>query len=230
MNEGPSLQKLVDETSAPSRNPGKRWSWDRFGPLASKVALELFIVFIGVSAAFAVDDYREKRQEQQRRESIYGALDHELGQVAETFGPFYQKQMAEQLAAWDSAVSRGERPLPPTFKLPGASGPPTGVWDAAAATGSIELVDPQFFYELGRFYNRARTAGELYRGYAESARVHVWPFLSDGPDAFWQPNGELKPEIRVHLQRLRDFRERQRALMEEARTLRAKLKQAAATN
>lgn len=230
MNEGPSLLEPAEEPLANSADPAKRWTWERFGPLASKVALELFIVFIGVSAAFAVDDYRERRQEQQRREAIYGALDHELGQVAETFGPYYQRQMATQLDAWDTAVARGERPLPPTFKLPGAMGPPTGVWDAAAATGSIELVDPKFFYELGRYYNRARTAGELYRGYAESARVHVWPFLSDGPDAFWQPDGKLKPEIRVHLQRLRDFSDRQRSLMEEARELRAKLKQSTATD
>lgn len=224
------MPRASDEPDAPPAMGGTRSRWDGLGPLLSKVALELFIVFIGVSAAFAVDDYRERRQEQERREAIYGALDFELRQMAETFGPFYQRQMAAQLSAWDSAVARGERPLPPTFKLPGASGPPTGVWDAAAATGSIELVDPQYFYELGRFYNRARTAGELYRGYAESARVHVWPFLSDGPDAFWQPDGELRPEIRVHLQRLRDFRDRQRALMEEARTLRAKLKRSAATN
>lgn len=224
---GPSLS-ATDELEATPAPAGKRDRRDRLGPLLSKVALELFIVFVGVSAAFAVEDYRDRRQEEERREAIYGALDHELRQMAETFGPFYQQQMTAQLSAWDAAVARGERPLPPTFKLPGASGPPTGVWDAAAATGSIELVDPQFFYELGRFYNRARTAGELYRGYAESARVHVWPFLSDGPTAFWEPNGELKREIRVHLQRLRDFRDRQRALMEEARVLRSKLKQSAA--
>ena len=230
MNDGSSLQEPVKEPPAPAANAGKRWTLERIGPLASKVALELFIVFVGVSAAFAVDDYRQRKQEQERREAIYGAMDHELGQVAEKFGPIYQRQMAAQLSAWDKAVARGERPLPPTFKLPGAHGPPTGVWDAAAATGSIELVDPKFFYELGRYYNRARTAGELYRGYAESARVHVWPFLSDGPDAFWQPDGKLKPEIRVHLQRLRDFSDRQRSLMEEARELRAKLKQSAATN
>lgn len=148
--------------------------------------------------------------------------------MAETHGPVFQRQMTEQLTAWDEAVARGKHPLPPTFRLPGASGPPTGVWDTAAATGSIELVEPELFYELGRFYNRARTAGELYRGYAESARNHVWPRLSEGPDAFWEPDGDLRPEMKVHLQRLRDYRERQGALGQEARMLRARLKRAAA--
>ena len=230
MDQNAAAPDIIELDAGQSAASNRHGIQEKFGPFLSKIALELFVVFVGVSAAFAVDDYRERRQEQDRREVIYGALDFELRQMAETFGPFYQRQMTAQLKAWDMAVARGERPLPPTFKLPGAHGPPTGVWDAAAATGSIELVDPEYFYELGRFYNRARTAGELYRGYAESARVHVWPFLSDGPDAFWQPDGKLKPEIRVHLQRLRDFRDRQRSLMEEARVLRAKLKDSAATN
>lgn len=205
----------------------KRSSWDSLGSLLSKIVLELFIVFIGVTAAFAVEDYRDQRKENERREAIYRALDHELGQMAETHGPVFQRQLTAQLTAWDQAAANGKRPLPPTFRLPGASGPPTGVWDAAAATGSIELVEPELFYELGRFYNRARTVGEIYRGYAESARVNVWSRLDEGPDAFWEPDGDLKPEMKVHLQRLREFRQRQGALGEEARVLRAKLKQAA---
>ena len=218
------------ETSTPSKQQaGRRSGVNRraLGLHLPKVALELFIVFVGVSAAFAVEDYRDKREDNERREAIYRALDHELKQMAETHGPVFQRQMTEQLAAWDGAVERGERPLPPTFKLPGASGPPTGVWDAASATGSIELIRPELFYELGRFYNRARTAGELYKSYSESARTYVWPLISEGSEAFWEPDGDLKPEIKVHLQRLRDYHERQTALGREARMLRAKLERAA---
>ena len=175
----------TDEALAesPPASPSSRWRLRSIGPLLPKVALELFIVFVGVTAAFAVEDYRDEREENRRPEAIYRALDHELRQMAETHGPVFLGQTTEQLATWDSAVASGKRPLPPTFRLPGASGPPTGVWDAAAATGSIELVEPELFYELGRFYNRARTVGELYRDYAESARVHVWPHLKEGSDA-----------------------------------------------
>jgi hypothetical protein len=217
-----------EEAAVPNPPSARQAVWRHYSPLLSKMTLELFIVFVGVSAAFAVEDYRDSREENERREAVYRALDHELRQMAETHGPVFQRQMTEQLTAWDRAVARGGKPLPPTFRLPGASGPPTGVWDAAAATGSIELVEPLLFYELGRFYNRARTAGELYRDYAESARMYVWPHLSDGPDAFWEADGDLKPELEVHLQRLRDYHERQGALGKEARILRVKLKRAAA--
>jgi hypothetical protein len=55
----------------------RRWTWARFAPLLSKVALELFIVFVGVSAAFAVENYRDARDESARREAVYRALDRE---------------------------------------------------------------------------------------------------------------------------------------------------------
>lgn len=224
----PRSLEPVDGTSAHSAEPEKRWAWGRFGPLASKIALELFVVFVGVTAAFAVDDYRGAREQAARRHAVYGALDRELTQMAETHGPMFQRQMSEQLAAWDRAVERGERPLPPAFRMPRAERPPTGVWDAAVATGSIELVDPELFYELARFYNRADSAGDLYVRYATSAQADIWPRLTEGPGAFWEPDGDPRPEVKAHVQRLRDFRERQKQLDDEALVVRAKLRRAAA--
>ncbi|HET6941110.1 MAG TPA: hypothetical protein VFH89_03000, partial [Sphingomicrobium sp.] len=132
------------------------------------------MVFVGVSAAFVVDDYRELRSENERRRAVYLALDRELTQMAETHGPRFQKEMTLQLNSWDQAMARGEKPVPPTFRLPGAERPPTGVWDAAVATGSIQLIDPELFYELARFYNRADSAGMLYQRYSEGAQTYVW--------------------------------------------------------
>lgn len=224
---------IVDQaTTQPPQPPaeanpsvGRRLKWN--GPFLSKIALELFVVFVGVTAAFALDDYRSAREQNERREAVYGALDRELRQMAETRGPAFQREMSRQLAEWDQAIARGEKPLPPAFRLPGAERPPTGVWDAAVATGSIELVDPTLFYELARFYNRADSAGVLYQRYSAAAQTDVWPVLGEGPQAFWTSDGKLRPEIKAHVQRLRDFRERQAELGSEARQLRAKLKAAA---
>ncbi len=226
MTDGPSPLDPVDDQAVPK--PATRWTWGRLGPLASKVAVELFIVFVGVSAAFAVENYRDTRQQDLRRQSVYRALDRELTQMAETHGPGFQREMSEQLTTWDRAVARGERPLPPTFRLPRAERPPTGVWDAAVATGSIELIDPELFFELARLYNRAESAGDLYQRYATSAQADVWARLDEGPGAFWQPDGKLRPEIKAHVQRLRDFQELQGQRVNEAREIRAKLRQAAA--
>ncbi len=215
---------MSDLTAAgPSDDPPRR-RLNKFGALLPKVALELFVVFIGVTAAFAVEDYRDRRDEDERRAAVYRALDRELRQMAETHGPRFDRRMTAELNMWDQLLASGHRPVPPTFKLPGAEGPPTGAWQAAVATGSIELVDPELFYELARFYNRAETAGILYQRYSAAAQAEVWPRLNEGPKAFWTADGGLTPATKAHVQRLRDFRDRARANSAEASVLRSKLR------
>jgi hypothetical protein len=218
---GPDIIDLTAEQPAVSADRGTR---GRFAPLLSKIALELFIVFIGVSAAFAVENYRDARNEDLRRQAVYRALDRELKQMAETHGPKLQRQMTEQLDAWDRAIAKGDKPLPPDFRIPDAERPPTGVWQAAIASGTIELIEPELMFELARFYMRADSAGDLYQRYASSAQADVWPHLAEGPSAFWKPDGELRYEIAAHVQRLRDFKERQGKLSVQAKLLREKLK------
>jgi hypothetical protein len=95
------------------------------------------------------------------------------------------------------------------------------------ATGSIELIDPELFYELARFYNRADSAGILYQRYSDGAQTYVWPYLANGPSAFWEPNGRPRAEVLASIQRLRDFRQKQGDLGREAYELRKKLRLAA---
>lgn len=218
--DGPDIIELEAEQAATNDSNTRR----KFRPLLSKIALELFIVFVGVSAAFAVENYRDARNEDARRAAVYRALDRELKQMAETHGPVLQRQMTEQLAAWDVALAKGERPLPPDFRIPDAERPPTGVWEAAAESGTIELIEPELMFELARFYMRADSAGDLYQRYASSAQVDVWPHLAEGPSFFWESNGKLRNETAAHVQRLRDFRDRQGKLSAQAKSLREKLK------
>ncbi len=209
-----------------ARSAAARQRWRDWAPTLSKLALELFVVFVGVTAAFAVDGYRDQRERDQRRQAVYSALDRELKQMAETHGPVLQRQMTEQLAAWDQALAKGEKPVPPAFRIPDGERPPTGVWNAAVASGTIELVDPELMFELARFYTRAESAGDLYQRYSAGAQTAVWPHLAEGPAAFWEPDGDLRYEVAAHVQRLRDFRVRQGKLGQEARMLRDKLKRA----
>jgi hypothetical protein len=224
LSEASSRDEVPPEPAEPrSEDPqAARHGWPR--SLVAKVALDLFIVFAGVSAAFALENYRTAQEQHHRRDAVCGALDRELGQLAVTRGPTFQREMTTELRQWDQAISHGEKPLPPAFRLPGAERPPTGVWDAAVATNSIELIDPNLFFELARFYNRAKSAGDLYQRYSAGAQMDVWPRLQEGPQAFWTPDGRLRPEIMAHVQRLRDFRDRQAELGQEARQLRADLR------
>jgi hypothetical protein len=220
---GPGRQAAA-EPADPSRAPSAR---PRIPPALSKVGLELFAVFAGVSAAFAVDDYRDARNTSERRQAVYRALDREMEQMAVTRGPAMQRELTKELADWDQALARGEKPLPPAFRIADAERPPTGVWKAAVATGSIELINPDLFYELARFYVRADSVGDLYQRYSTGAQTYVWPHLHEGPSAFWEPDGKLKFEVQAHVQRLRDFRDRQGAQNRAAIALKEKLRVAA---
>src|SRR5215211_1670078 len=84
--------------------------WSR--PFIAKMAAELFVVFIGVTAAFGLDDYRSNRDQVHRQEAVYRALDRELKQPAETHGPVFQAEMTRELKDWDGAIAQGNRPLP----------------------------------------------------------------------------------------------------------------------
>ena len=97
------------------------------------------------------------------------------------------------------------------------------MWDAAVASGTIEIVEPELMFELARFYTRAETVGDLYQRYSAAAQVHVWPQLDKGPDAFWNPDGSLRFETEAHVQRLRDFRTWQGNQTRRAVALRQKL-------
>jgi hypothetical protein len=195
----------------------------RLGAALPKIILDLFIVFAGVYAAFSLENFRESREQNHRREAVCRALDHELGQMAETKGPTYQREATTELRDWDQAISRGDKPLPPSFRIAGAERPPTSVWDATVSTNGIELIDPDLFFELARFYNRAKSVGDLYQRYAIGAQNDIWPRLQEGTQAFWTPDGHLRPEVATDVQRLRDFRDRQAELGKEARELRVKL-------
>jgi hypothetical protein len=190
----------------------------------AKLALELFTVFVGVTAAFALENHRIAREQHHRRAAVCAALDRELAQMAQTQGPALQREMTSELTAWDHGVSMGDKALPPTFRIAGAERPPTGVWDAAVATNSIELIDPTLFFELARFYNRAKSAGDLYQRYSANAQADIWPRLQQGPGAFWSADGRARPEVLADVQRLRDFRDRQAELGREARQLRGELR------
>ncbi len=191
-----------------------------------KLAFELLVVFVGVSAAFALEAYRADRERLEVRRAVYRALDNELNQFAETTGPSLNREATRQLTEWDQALAKGEHAIPPTFRVP-VERPPTGVWDAAIQSKAIDLIDPKLFFELARFYNREGMLGEQFQRYSAEAEKYVWPQVGKSSGAFWNANGELRPEIAAHVLRLRNWRDQQARNIAEARSLRARLRQAA---
>lgn len=189
----------------------------RHRALIGRFLFELVIIFVGVTAAFALEDYRESREERQYRERMVGGLRASLNDIV-THQSEIEREIDAKLAAFDLALRRGEQPVLPVYREPGGERPPVRVWDGLVATGAARSLDPQMFFRLARFYGRADSSGDRYQRFNTFAENRVLPHLSQ-PAVFYDA-GKLRPEYAAYVERLRDFREDGHELIVQARQLR----------
>ena len=202
---------------------GQRFSWlrrhiTRHRRLIGEFVFELIIVFAGVTAAFALENFREARDEAAYRQRMVAALRASLGDLA-THGVEIDRQMDLMLRGFDAARAKGEEPLVPVYREAGSERPDTKAWDGVVATGAARSLDPTLFFRLARFYSRAESIGERYERYNAFSEARVLPYLGDRHE-FYEHNGRLKPEFVAYVDRLRDIQREQRATIAEAANLR----------
>ena len=165
----------------------------------------MVIVFLGVYAAFWVDNYRESLAEQERSKEIAQAILRGLDDAiqAETF--FIETSVAG-LADWREARERGESPPPFYFRVPGSERPPRTVYEAIIQSRPAELFDAELLFDLGYFYSEMVGVGDRYVRYAEFTESNVLPNLKRGPEVFYDVDGaSLRPEYEAHMDRLEEL-------------------------
>ena len=195
---------------------------ERHKPLIGRLLFEIAIIFIGVTAAFALESERQEREEAAYRNGMIAALIPTLNDF-ERHSQIFQAETGAKIAAFDAARKRGEQPKLPIYREPGGERPPTRAWDGIVATGVSKALPPELYYELSRFYSRQESFGERYVRYAQMTEQRV---LSLGPDqqGIYDPaSGKLKPEYAAYVDRLRDLVEMDRFVDVQARELRAQL-------
>ena len=187
-----------------------------------RLLFEIVIIFVGVTAAFALEAARQEREEAAYRDGMIAAL-------IPTFNDFerhsraFEQETGAKIAASDAALARGEQPKLPIYREPGGERPPSRAWDGIVATGVSKALPPELYYELSRFYTRQESFGERYVRYAQMTEQQI---LSLGPEqrGIYDPaSGELKPEYAAYVDRLRDLITVDKVLDVQARELRAKL-------
>ena len=189
----------------------------RHRALIGRFLFELVIVFVGVTAAFALEDYREGREDKEYRARMIGGLRASLNDIVVHQGEI-EREIDSKLAAFDAALRRGERPVPPVYREPGGEGPPVRAWDGLVATGAARSLDPEMFFSLAKFYGRAESSGDRYQRYNAFTENRVLPYVGQ-PSVFYDA-GQLRPEYAAYVERLRDFRDDGHQLIVEARRLR----------
>jgi hypothetical protein len=176
---------------------------ERHRALIGKILFEIFIVFVGVTAAFMLEAARQDRQDAQYRRSMIGALGATLNDTIEhdrAFERLYEKQLAD----FDAAIARGEQPQLPVYREAGSERPPTRIWDGVVSTGAAKALDPDLFYAFAKLYTRLDSFGEKYVRYNDFTEQRLFPL---GPDqaGVYDRSGRLKPEFAAYIDRLRDL-------------------------
>lgn len=198
-------------------------AYSRHRALLGKSAFEIVIVFVGVTAAFALDSVRRDREEAAYQSRILAALVPTLDNLLQHNAAF-EREVQPKLAAFDAAIARHERPPLPIFREANAERPPVRIWDSVVATGAARALRPDLLFRLSMFYNRQESIGERYVRYATYTEQHVYPLGTDSA-AFYDADGILRPEFAAFVDRLRDLLVGNRALTGQANRLRAELKQ-----
>lgn len=192
---------------------------------ATSLLVELVIVFVGVSAAFLVDSYRESREEFELAQQIYRALAEEIGLPAEAVGPEYQQIIRQRLESWEQARTAGRLEPPPYFRIARGERPPTGVWDAAVASGAIRVIDTHLLFELAQYYNRVKSLGDRYLRYVAVTDPTYHALQVKTPGSFYRPGTRaLLDEYQAHVSLLQDYYAAHQLVIDEAGSILSKIR------
>lgn len=184
-----------------------------------RLVLELIVVFAGVTLAFALENWREQRNRQQSAHLVQAALLDEIALPAAIMGPAINAEIRDTIAEWQARYQRGERPIPVHYKTPRASRAPSGVWDAAVASGLVNLIDPRLLFCLSEYYNRLDSLGDSYDRYTAFNETEILPYLND-PDRFYNAEGRLKRPFAAHIERLQAWHDEHEQFIADAREIR----------
>jgi len=188
-----------------------------------QLAFELLIVFLGVYAAFWVDNYREVLAERERSRDVAQAIQRGLDDVIEFESGFIEDSVAG-LSEWQSARERGELPPPFVLRIAGSERAPRTVYEAIIQSRPAELFDTELMFELAFFYSELLGVSDRYVRYAEFTESDVLPNLKRGPSAFYDADGKtLRPEYAAHMDRLAELIEMWSTDVKRAQDLKKRL-------
>ena len=195
--------------------------YDKHRELIGKSVFEIVIVFIGVTAAFALEAARQDRQDSNYRKSMIAALIPTLDDLIRHNRTF-ERDVDARIATFDADLAGGRHPLLPIYREPGGERPPIRAWDGIVATGVSKALRPDLFFNLSLFYTRQESFGERYVRYAEMTEQEVLP-LGPRQQGIYEPSGALKPRFAAYVDRLRDLSAAAKRLDPQANDLKAQL-------
>jgi hypothetical protein len=188
------------------------------------LAGQLLVIFLGVSAAFIVENYRESlSQREELRQAVSGLIaeleDYEVrsAKITNAFDSAIEK--------WKTADRSGQRAIPGYYRIPGAPHPPIAGWTTMVNSGIARFLDPKLRRDLSYYYSEFVGIHDNYDRYNQFTEREILPRVASGADAFYGPDGKLLPIFRVHMELETEFAGDLRHLNKMAHDLRIRLEQ-----
>lgn len=185
--------------------------------------LEMVFIFVGVSAAFLLDNYRDRREGAARAVLLASAIHQDI-----TDNERVETQLVAAidsgLATYDAGVADGRHPVPYVLEISGSLRPPAGVWESAGAVGLKDFADPALLFELSSYYSEQQGIADNFVRYTEFTEREFWPLALSDTLRFYQQDGRLRGQFKAHLQQLRDYRSDLRHLIEWGVSLQERLR------
>ncbi|MEM1128642.1 MAG: hypothetical protein AAGI71_18510 [Bacteroidota bacterium] len=151
---------------------------------------ELVVVFLGVYTASRLDDWRQAQRDAEQRAQAIAALHEYFSRGLEE-----AKEVAPTITAFadslNAQIERGEQPRLRVFNT--GSGYSSSFWEAILAS-SGEVLPVPLILEVERVQVTTRFMLSISDRLNTLANLYLTPALSDHPDAFYRPDGTLRPE------------------------------------
>lgn len=183
----------------------------------------MLFIFVGVTAAFFVENYRDRREAGERAVLLAAAIDQDIGDSQRVQAELV-RAIDDGLATFEARLAAGQRPVPYVLEITGALRPPPGVWQSAAEIGLRDFADPELLFELSYYYSEAQGVADNFVRYSQFTEREFWPVALSDTSQFYGEDGQLRGEFAAHIQQLRDYRSDVARQMEWGGDLRERLR------
>src|SRR6266581_2667435 len=178
-----------------SQTTEKRSRFSHFGGWVA----ELVLVFVGVYAAFWLNNFQQHRQDAQRRDQILASLEQELRKGIES-GKIAGAKEERQAAEFQRALDAGEMPPLRPFVFTTDYSP--GDIATLLQSGGVELLEVKTLMTLRQLESVIRWGLSDMQRYQKLSDELIVPNLDQDISFFYDPAKKLRKRFEIYPQAL----------------------------
>jgi hypothetical protein len=188
--------------------------------------VELIIVFVGVYAAFLLDDVRTQKRNQRKSVQIYKSLLEQVTRDSIDMHKTFTMLDTLVILPYLTAHEKGLMPeLKPLFI--GSAGYSTRTWEAILATGGLDILDIELIENMESYYFHIHILVDHMKKLESLSVQQVLPNLDKPRTEFYDPETRtIREEYRWYMQTLASMQKLNKDILQEnsrlLETLRAK--------